>query len=75
MKRKSPMRNLTIEEVEALNNGRCPMCGGIDFTLGPRGGMMQNITCARCAARFNVVTPEARAAHGDLPFGQYIIER
>lgn len=33
----------------------CPDCGGFTFRPGPRGGASQNIECAKCGARFNVV--------------------
>jgi hypothetical protein len=66
------MRNLTPNEVATLNSGHCPLCGGIDFKLGPRGGMMQNVRCTRCTAVFNVVTAEARSTYGALPVGQLL---
>lgn len=40
---------------EPFRRGKCPDCGGSDFEAGPSGGMCQNVRCAVCGARFNLV--------------------
>jgi len=40
--------------LEAFRAGRCPDCGWNHFIPGPRGGMSENLECARCGSRFNV---------------------
>ena len=40
--------------LEALGEGRCPICSGERFRRGPAGGRSVNIECASCGARFNV---------------------
>jgi hypothetical protein len=42
----------------------CPDCDCTIFRPGPRGGMGQNIECARCKARFNVVRWDHRMTDG-----------
>ncbi len=37
-----------------LTEGVCPDCQNTTFYFGPKGGMCQNIKCAKCAAKFNV---------------------
>lgn len=39
---------------KSLGNGKCPDCGSTEFLAGPRGGMCQNIECAKCGSRFNI---------------------
>lgn len=46
---------LTSEEIAALDKGQCPDCTNTKFLDGPRGGFSQNIKCAWCGAKFNVV--------------------
>lgn len=36
---------LTAEENETLNSGKCPKCGSTHFVEGPRGGFAVNIAC------------------------------
>ena len=38
--------------LERLNEGECPDCGGRGFQLGPRGGLALNVRCAGCGATF-----------------------
>lgn len=38
-----------------LNEDKCPDCGAIGrWLMGPRGGIAQNIMCAKCRSEFNV---------------------
>jgi hypothetical protein len=36
---------------------RCPDCGCDGFLEGPSGGLSQNVECAGCGARFNMMGP------------------
>jgi hypothetical protein len=38
----------------------CPDCGCTIFRPGPRGGVAQNIECARCKSRFNITRWDPR---------------
>lgn len=35
------------------NRLRCPDCGGLDWLMGPCGGLCQNVMCASCRKEFN----------------------
>lgn len=49
------IKNCTPVEKEALSHGHCPDCDSDTFLLGPRGIACQNIQCARCGSKFNVL--------------------
>ena len=38
----------------ALTTNRCPDCGGTDWRLGPRDGLVRDVECRTCKARFNM---------------------
>jgi hypothetical protein len=42
------------DSIDFPEDGSCPDCGCTIFRGGPRGGVSQNIECARCKSRFNV---------------------
>jgi hypothetical protein len=51
------MRDLTLaEEVALAEKGCCPFCQTPreEFLLGPEAGLMQNVECPGCEARFNL---------------------
>ena len=58
-------------DVPFPDNENCPDCGCGIFRPGPRGGMAQNIECARCGSRFNVTRLSRSMAdpnyHGPMP--------
>jgi len=43
--------------LEDLNQGRCPACGGRDFYEGPHGGLAVNVKCVNCGSCFNLCPP------------------
>lgn len=38
----------------AIEQGKCPDCGSLDFYEGPSGGLCVNYQCAGCGSRFNI---------------------
>ena len=54
---------MTVEEITAVYDGRCPDCGG-PITEGPHGGASVNMLCYGCGSRFNVLDPETVSAMG-----------
>lgn len=49
--------NATLENVRARqtadSKAACPDCGGVEFKLGPQGGLSQNVECVGCETRWN----------------------
>lgn len=39
---------------EALKEGKCPDCGGLEFLDGPQGCGSRNIECENCGSNFNI---------------------
>lgn len=48
-------KELTNEESLALEEHKCPDCGGKKFLEGPHGGVCVNVECAGCGSRFNII--------------------
>ena len=83
------MREMTEQEKILFYKERTLPCGcGTEYYEGPCGGMMQNIECASCGLRLNVMDPQSTtvamfsAKNGlgrhvplsDIAFGQIISE-
>jgi DNA-directed RNA polymerase subunit RPC12/RpoP len=45
------------QQLNALNRGRCPDCGGTRFHEGPHGSGSVNVKCAGCGSKFCYQAP------------------
>ena len=48
-------KDSVFEALTDRKGAHCPDCGGLDFFMGPQGGMSRNIKCANehCGSEFN----------------------
>jgi predicted alpha/beta-hydrolase family hydrolase len=68
-------RNLSEDEVLALNRGICPDCGGSNLLGGPSAGLSQNVGCTVCGSEFAYVAAAPVMSTRNSPKGKPDRER
>jgi hypothetical protein len=59
-------RLLTNAERVRFERHNCPACLSFEsFSLGPRGGMCQNLQCDNCGMKLNVMYVDGRLLHAE----------